>query len=273
MAPRLDKELVSRALAPSRTRAAQLISTGQVTLNGAVTLKPSTTVDAEARITVAAQHHWVSRAAHKLIGALEAFPEVQPTGLRCLDAGASTGGFTQVLLHHGASHVVAADVGHDQLAHQLREHPQVTNREGINLRHVQPGDLGGPFDLIVADLSFISLKLVLEPLARLAAPHADLLIMVKPQFEIGRDRLPRTGVVSSPAQRREAVAGVIASSTRAGLRVVGLTRSPLAGQDGNAEFFLHLHVQSHPSSPADDRVGEAEEHGIELDAVDFTDSP
>lgn len=272
MAARLDKELVSRGLAPSRTRAAQLISTGKVTVNGAAVLKPSTTVEPRAEISVEEPQHWVSRAAHKLIGALESFPGVKPAGQRCLDAGASTGGFTQVLLEQGAAHVVAADVGHDQLALQLREHPQVTSCEGINLRYVQPGDLGDPFSLIVADLSFISLKLVLAPLARLAAQQADLLIMVKPQFEIGRERLPRTGVVSSPTQRREAVAGVMEAAARAGLRVQGLTRSPLAGQDGNAEFFLHLRPQSPASSPADDRVGEAEELVAELDAVDFTDS-
>lgn len=273
MAARLDKELVARGLAPSRTRAAQLISTGKVTVNGAAALKPSSTVEPGSEITVAEHQQWVSRAAHKLIGALESFPDVEPAGTRCLDAGASTGGFTQVLLERGAAHVVAADVGHDQLAPQLREHPAVTNCEGINLRYVQPGDLGDPFELIVADLSFISLKLVLGPLSRLAAPHAELLIMVKPQFEIGRDRLPRTGVVSSPTQRREAVAGVMAAAASAGLRVAGLARSPLAGQDGNAEFFLHLRPQSPVSSPADDRVGEAEEHVADLDAVDFTDSP
>lgn len=272
MGTRLDKELVSRGLAPSRTRAAQLISAGEVTVNGAAVTKPSAAVAPGADVVVAAARQWVSRAAHKLIGALEAFPQAAPAGRRCLDAGASTGGFTQVLLAHGASHVVAADVGHDQLAGVLRQHPQVTNYEGINLRYAQPGDLGGPFELIVADLSFISLKLVLQPLAHLAADSADLLVMVKPQFEIGRDRLPRTGVVGSPSQRREAVEGVLAASRAAGLRALGLVRAPLAGQDGNAEFFLHLKPRSSAASAAGDRVGEADEHVVELDSVNFTDT-
>lgn len=268
---RLDKEMVARGLAPSRTRAAQLISDAAVSVDGGRDVKASTTVTSAAQITVAQQTHWVSRAAHKLLGALQTFPSVEPAGARCLDAGASTGGFSHVLLEHGAAHVTAADVGHDQLAAQLREHHRVTNYEGINLRYVQPGDLGEAFELIVADLSFISLRLVLGPLARLAAEDADLLIMVKPQFEVGRARLPRTGVVTDPTQRRDAVEGVIAAAAEAGLRAVGVARSPLAGQDGNAEFFLHLWKKSASASALDDRLSGAGPNSVDLDAVDFSD--
>lgn len=271
MCPRLDKEIVARGLAPSRTRAAQLISAGEVSVDDDRDVKASMTVTSATPISVAPQAQWVSRAAHKLLGALETFPSIRPAGARCLDAGASTGGFTQVLLAQGASHVTAADVGHDQLATQLREHPQVTNCEGINLRYAQPGDLGAPFGLIVADLSFISLRLVLSPLARLAAADADLLIMVKPQFEIGRDRLSRTGVVTDPDQRRQSVESVIASAAAAGLSTGGVARSSLAGQDGNAEFFLHLWKRTAAVSPGDDRLLEAELDSADLDAVDFSD--
>lgn len=272
MNPRLDKEMVARGLAPSRTRAAQLISDAEVSVDGGRVVKPSTTVTSAAQITVDHQSHWVSRAAHKLLGALQMFPSVDPAGTRCLDAGASTGGFTQVLLERGADQVTAADVGHDQLVAQLRDHQRVTNYEGINLRYVQPGDFGEAFELIVADLSFISLRLVLRPLAGLAAEDADLLIMVKPQFEIGRARLPRTGVVTDPVQRREAVEAVIATAAEAGLITVGIARSLLAGQDGNAEFFLHLWKKTAGGPPLDDRLFGAELNSADLDAVVFSDS-
>lgn len=260
MAERLDKALVTRGLAASRTRAGQLITAGTVNVDGVTVTKTSTKVDACQEITVTGQEPWVSRAAHKLLGALDAFPQVSVHGAHCLDAGASTGGFTQVLLDRGAAHVVAADVGHDQLASVLREDRRVTNIEGLNLRYAQPDQLGGPFDLVVADLSFISLKLVIGALVQHAAPHADLVLMVKPQFEIGRERLGRTGVVASPQLRREAVAGVIGAASEAGLQVLGVVRSPLTGQDGNAEFFLRLR------SGLGDRLETAD-----LDAVVFDD--
>lgn len=274
---RLDKALVAQGLVHSRTRAHQLIQAGKVTVDGAVTVKASARIGAGQRLALTQEDPWVSRAAHKLLGALEAFGEVSPLGKRCLDAGASTGGFTQVLLSLGASHVVAADVGHGQLADQLRKHPRVTNREGINLRYAAPGDLGEPFGLIVADLSFISLRLVVEALAGQAAPGADLVLMVKPQFEIGRQRLGRTGVVSSPQLRREALEAVIAAAAQTGLEPRHAARSPLAGQDGNAEFFLWA------QSPAagkelrtEDKLEATEMHRAEIDelnvdAVEFGD--
>lgn len=259
MAERLDKALVAAGLVPSRSRAHQLIDNGQVTVGGVVVRKPATRVQPGQKLAITEQDRWVSRAAHKLLGALQAFEQIDPAGRRCLDAGASTGGFTQVLLSKGADHVVAADVGRDQLAEQVRADPRVTAVEGLNLRYVQPEELGEPFGLIAADLSFISLRLVVEALAGQAAPGADLLLMVKPQFEIGRQRLARTGVVTSSAQRREAVEGVIAAAEHAGLVFRGAARSQLPGQDGNAEFFLWL--QSEPAADnfgTEDRLGSVE---------------
>lgn len=238
---RLDKALVTAGLASSRTRAGALISAGEVSVDGRVVTKASAPIKASQKLRVREHQQWVSRAAYKLLGALETFPQVNPSGKRCLDAGASTGGFTQVLLSRGAEHVVAVDVGHDQLAREIRQDPRVTAVEGTNLRYSQRGDFGDTFNLIVADLSFISLRLVLPALAEQTADDADLLLMVKPQFEVGRERLGRTGVVSSPDQRREAVEAVIEEAQRQGLVLVAVARSSLPGQDGNAEFFLHLH--------------------------------
>ena len=161
-------------------------------------------------------------------------------GRRALDAGASTGGFTQVLLERGAERVAAVDVGHDQLAPAVRADPRVLVREGLNVRDLTAEDIDGPVDLVVSDLSFISLRLVLAPLAGVCRPGAELLLMVKPQFEVGRRALPRSGVVTDPDARRHAVVGVTAAALGAGLAPRGLARSGLAGQDGNAEFFLRL---------------------------------
>lgn len=279
---RLDKALQQRGLAPSRTRAAQLIEAGAVRVDGVTASKAAAQVSPDQKIVVNAENQWVSRAAHKLLGALEAFPSVTVTGRRCLDAGASTGGFTQVLLHHGAAHVVAVDVGRDQLAPALRNDPRVTSKEGLNLRYA---DLQEHFALIVADLSFISLTLVMDRLAIHAAPDADLVLMVKPQFEVGRHQLARTGVVSSPPHRRKAVEKVIEAAAASGLTTLNVARSPLAGQDGNAEFFLHLTphratIHNIPGTAAlNDRLGETpaqpatahqgQGHTVDLDEVNF----
>lgn len=183
---------------------------------------------------------YVSRAGHKLAGALEAFPAVVVAGKRCLDAGASTGGFTDVLLRQGAAQVVAVDVGHGQLVPHLREDPRVDVHEGLNVRYVTPEQIGGSAQLTVADLSFISLTLVLAPLAHCTEPGGDLVLMVKPQFEVGKERLSRTGVVSSDHERRRAVAQVARAAVDAGLELCGLAASPLPGQDGNVEYFLWM---------------------------------
>lgn len=239
---RLDQELVVRGLARSRTEAAKLIEAGRVLVDGQEVSKASKKVSATATValTEIEGEQYVSRAGHKLAGALDVFTTISPEGLRCLDAGASTGGFTDVLLRRGAGHVVAADVGHGQLVDEIRFDPRVSVHEGLNVRYLTPEDIGGDVDLVVADLSFISLRLVLEALSGVTRPGGSLVLMVKPQFEVGREHLNRTGVVTSPQLRRGAVESVVAKAAEAGLALRGLARSPLAGQDGNLEFFLWL---------------------------------
>ncbi|MCZ6938020.1 TlyA family RNA methyltransferase, partial [Micrococcus luteus] len=231
-----------------------LIRAGQVLLDGRPVRRPADRVAADATLRLRDPGpRYVSRAAHKLVSALEAFPDVGVAGRRALDAGASTGGFTQVLLERGAERVAAVDVGHDQLAPPVRADPRVLVREGLNVRDLTAEDIDGPVDLVVSDLSFISLRLVLAPLAGVCRPGAELLLMVKPQFEVGRRALPRTGVVTDPDARRDAVAGVAAAALGAGLAPRGLARSGLAGQDGNAEFFLRLRRPD--ATAADDPAG------------------
>ena len=251
---RADVALAARGLARSRTEGAALIRAGQVLLDGRPVRRPSDRVAADATLRLRDPGpRYVSRAAHKLVSALEAFPDVAVAGRRALDAGASTGGFTQVLLERGAERVAAVDVGHDQLAPTVRADPRVLVREGLNVRDLRAEDIDGPVDLVVSDLSFISLRLVLAPLAGVCRPGAELLLMVKPQFEVGRRALPRSGVVTDPDARRDAVAGVAAAALGAGLAPRGLARSGLAGQDGNAEFFLRLRRPD--ATAADDPAG------------------
>lgn len=242
MPVRLDQALVARGLARSRTHAATLIADGKVSSDGKVLAKASLQVaeDTDLAVEHDEQDTYASRAGHKLAGALDAFPEVSPQGKRCLDAGASTGGFTDVLLRRGAAHVVAVDVGHGQLVPHLRGDPRVAVHEGMNVRYMAPEDIGGTAALTVADLSFISLTLVVQPLAACTEPGGDLVLMVKPQFEIGKDRLGRTGVVSSERERRLAVEKVAKAALDAGLDLRGLAVSPLPGQDGNVEYFLWI---------------------------------
>ena len=242
MPVRLDQALVARGLARSRTHAASLIAGGKVTSAGQVLAKASLQIDDSRELAVDHddQDTYASRAAHKLAGALDAFPEVSANGKRCLDAGASTGGFTDVLLRRGAAQVVAVDVGHGQLVPHLREDRRVDVHEGMNVRYMTPEDIGGPAALTVADLSFISLTLVVQPLADCTEPGGDLVLMVKPQFEIGKERLGRTGVVTSERERRMAVEKVARAALDAGLDLCGLAASPLPGQDGNVEYFLWI---------------------------------
>lgn len=239
---RLDQVLVLRSLARSRTEAAKLIDAKRVLLNGVVATKASKNVAPESELEVLASEgeEYVSRAGHKLAGALDVFTTISPESLRCLDAGASTGGFTDVLLRRGAKQVMAADVGHGQLVNQIREDSRVSVFEGLNVRYMTPEDIGGEVDLVVADLSFISLRLVIDALAGTTRPGGSLVLMVKPQFEVGREHINRTGVVLSPELRRSAIESVVASAQDVGLQLCGLARSPLPGQDGNVEFFLWL---------------------------------
>lgn len=211
MPARLDVELVRRCLARSRRRAADLVAAGRVEVAGAVATKPAQPVapDEDVRVHGTDRPEYVSRAAHKLVGALDELARlapgaVDPAGARCLDAGASTGGFTQVLLERGAAHVWAVDVGHDQIAPEVAADPRVTVREGLNVRALTVDDVGEPVDLVVADLSFISLTVALPALLAVTRPGASLLVMVKPQFEVGRERLGSSGVVAS-ADRKSVV--------------------------------------------------------------------
>ncbi|HLY33892.1 MAG TPA: TlyA family RNA methyltransferase, partial [Jatrophihabitantaceae bacterium] len=205
---RLDAELVRRGLARSREHACELIAAGRVEVRGVRAQKPATGVDAEAGIRVVADSDdpgYASRGGHKLAGALAALPQISVRGKRCLDAGASTGGFTDVLLRAGAREVVAVDVGYGQLAWQLRSDERVVVHDRTNVRELTADAIGGPAELTVADLSFISLRLVLPALASCTDPAGDLLPMVKPQFEVGRERLGSGGVVRDPQLRAEAV--------------------------------------------------------------------
>jgi 23S rRNA (cytidine1920-2'-O)/16S rRNA (cytidine1409-2'-O)-methyltransferase len=196
---------------------------------------------------------WVSRGGHKLAGALDAFG-YDPTGQRALDAGASTGGFTDVLLRRGAAHVVAVDVGYGQLAWSLRTDDRVTVRDRTNVRSLTPEQVGGPVDLVVADLSFIPLGLVLPALVACGTPEVDLLPMVKPQFEVGRERLPSGGVVRDPALRADAVRNVAQQAAGLGLGARGVTASPLPGPSGNVEYFLWLAPGAPPLREEDLRL-------------------
>lgn len=237
---RLDAELVRRGLARSREHASQLIEDGRVTVRGTVASKAATAVEPDAPVLVKDDDpNWASRGAYKLLGALKAFP-IDVDGCRCLDAGASTGGFTDVLLRAGAAEVIAADVGRGLLAWRLRTDPRVTVLDKTNVRALTPEQTQGPVDLIVADLSFISLKLVLPALLSCAIPTADLLPMIKPQFEVGKDRLGSGGVVRDPALRADAVLEVLREAGRLDLRVHGVTASPLPGPSGNVEYFAWL---------------------------------
>lgn len=250
---RLDAELVRRGLARSREQAAQLIHDGRVAVGGVTATKPATGVDASMSVKVVElsdEPHYASRGAHKLIGALAAFEGLRIDGRRALDAGASTGGFTDVLLRRGAREVVAVDVGYGQLVWALQTDERVVVHDRTNVRALTPEDIGGPCEVVVADLSFISLKLVLPALAACASPDADLVPMVKPQFEVGKERLGSGGVVRDPALRAEAVLDVAVAAAGLGLGTVDVTASPLPGPAGNVEYFLWLRAGAPEPDPA-----------------------
>ncbi|OBG19027.1 TlyA family RNA methyltransferase [Mycobacterium sp. 852002-51057_SCH5723018] len=245
---RVDAELVRRGLARSRQQAAELIGAGKVSIDGMPAHKPATAVDVTAALTVAddSERSWVSRGAHKLIGALDAFG-IDVAGRRCLDAGASTGGFTEVLLDRGATEVLAADVGYGQLAWALRSDPRVVVVERTNVRDLSPEAIGGPVDLVVADLSFISLATVLPALIGCARPSADIVPMVKPQFEVGKGQVGAGGVVHEPGLRADAVLAVTRRAGELGWHTVDVTASPLPGPSGNVEYFLWLRAEAERS--------------------------
>ncbi len=258
---RLDAELVRRGLARSRVQAADLIAAGQVRVSGQAAAKAATQVGLDAAITVErgdAGPDYVSRGGHKLAGALAVFTGLLVPGRRCLDAGASTGGFTDVLLRAGAAHVVAVDVGYGQLAWRLQSDPRVTVLDRVNVRNLQPGQVAPPPDLVTGDLSFISLGQVLPALAGCAAPDADFVLLVKPQFEVGKGRVGAGGVVRDPELRAGAVAAVAQTALGLGLGVSGVTASPLPGPSGNVEYFLWLRRGAPPLDDAELRAAVAE---------------
>ncbi|WP_328991959.1 TlyA family RNA methyltransferase [Kribbella sp. NBC_01245] len=247
---RLDAELVRRGLARSRDHAGELIAAGRVKVSGTVATKPATGVGADAAIVVDTSEMddpgYASRGAHKLVGALEAFKELTVDGKRCLDAGASTGGFTDVLLRNGAQHVFAVDVGYGQLVWALQTDDRVTVMDRTNVRTLTPETLGEQVALVVSDLSFISLTLVLPALIAVTQPEGDLVLMVKPQFEVGKERLGKGGVVRDPELRADAVRGVAAKATDLGWGIAGVAASPLPGPSGNVEYFLWIRRSAPP---------------------------
>lgn len=255
MTNRLDVELALRGLVRSRERASRLIRAGEVHVDGRCVVRPSVKVDETAVLDVR-DSEYVSRAAFKLAGALESFAAagwpVTTDGARCLDLGASTGGFTDVLLKRGALHVDAVDVGHGQLVDELRADDRVSSHEGTNVRDLRAGAFGD-LDVVVGDLSFISLRLVVPVVAALVNSQTDILLLVKPQFEVGRERLGSSGVVKSLDQRAEAIETVAREAMRSGLSSIGLVPSGLPGPNGNREFVLRLRkTESSPQSvPAD----------------------
>ncbi len=232
---RLDVVITHRGLAPSRARAQALVMAGKVKVDGAVVSKAGTAVHEHARIEVVAPDHpWVSRGALKLVAALDAY-EIDPTGLLCLDVGASTGGFTHVLLERGARRVVALDVGHNQLDWRLRSNERVIVMEGINARHLGVDELPFRVSIVTMDVSFISLRLVVPAVLPHLEDRGWLISLVKPQFEAGRHEVGKGGVVRDDTVRRQAIDGVVASLEALGLEKIGLVPSPIAGQKGNRE--------------------------------------
>jgi 23S rRNA (cytidine1920-2'-O)/16S rRNA (cytidine1409-2'-O)-methyltransferase len=236
---RADQLLVERGLAESRAKAQALILAGLVFSGEARIDKPGTALRMDARLEVRGQDHpWVSRGGVKLDNALTHFA-IDPTGLVCLDVGASTGGFTDVLLTRGAAKVYAVDVGHGQLAWKLRQDARVVVLERTNARHLTPVEVPEPVQLIACDASFIGLETVLPAPLALAAPGAWLVALIKPQFEVGKERVGKGGVVRDPALHAEVcerIAGWI--GTQPGWRVLGVTQSPIAGPEGNLEFLI-----------------------------------
>jgi 23S rRNA (cytidine1920-2'-O)/16S rRNA (cytidine1409-2'-O)-methyltransferase len=238
---RIDLLLVSRGLAPSRERAKALLLAGHVRVAGHAVTKAGALVSDEDDVElIAPDHPYVGRGGLKLAHALDTFA-IPVDGRRALDIGASTGGFTDVLLRRGARHVVALDVGHGQLDWSIRSHERVLVIEHFNARQLTPGDLPGVVDIVVIDVSFISLRHIFPVLPSVVAPGADIVALVKPQFEAGRADAPK-GIVTDPAVHRRVVREVVQSAAEVGLNLVAETPSPITGQQGNIEFLIHLRV-------------------------------
>ena len=237
---RLDVEMARRGLALSREKAQRLIMAGRVRVNSRPAAKPDLRVDSNTSIAVVGDEaEFVSRGAYKLLAALDHFA-VDVAGRLALDVGASTGGFTDVLLQRRASHVIALDVGYGQLAERLRTHPRVTIFDRTNIRYVTIADLPYLPDLVVVDTSFISLRLVLPVIIKLVAAVADIVALIKPQFEVGKGAVGRGGIVRDPMQRQRAVEQVLGTARTLGLGVAGAIESPIQGASGNHEYLALL---------------------------------
>jgi len=265
---RLDAELVRRDLASSRARARELIDAGRVVVGGAPAVKAARLVDpGEPVLVLGERPRFVSRGGEKLDAALDRFG-VDPAALRVIDVGSSTGGFTDCLLQRGAEESVAIDVGRNQLHEKIRADPRVSVYERTNVRHVVVDDVGGPGDLVVADLSFISLRTVASALLSLSRPGGQLVVLVKPQFEAGKAEADKArGVIRDPAVWRSALDGACRALSGAGGAIMGVMVSPITGGDGNVEFLVHAvrtHTDGSTTDPGrwadwcDVAVGEAE---------------
>ncbi len=239
---RLDVALVDRGLAASRERARALIMAGQVRVDGQVTSKAGASISVDAAIAVdVPDHPYVGRGGVKLAHALDDFT-IDPAGKRALDVGASTGGFTDVLLQRGAVHVIALDVGHDQLDWKIRNDPRVSVLEGVNARTLTTAEVPHPVDIVVIDVSFISLGHIFPSLPPFMTDGADVVALVKPQFEAGRDEVGKHGLVTDPAVHDAVIARATAHAEAAGLTRIAMAPSAITGATGNQEFFLHLRL-------------------------------
>ncbi len=237
---RLDKLVTSRRLIRSRSKAQRMIMAGRIKVDGQVIYRPGHMVDPEAQIELVSPDPYVSRGGEKLAGALVDF-RVDPKGMICLDVGSSTGGFTDCLLKHGATRVHAVDVGKGQLDWRLRNDPRVVVHEGLNARYLTYEDIGERVELATIDVSFISLRLIIPPLTEIVEPRGEIIALVKPQFEVGRENVKRGGVVRDPEAHVTVLREIHAFVTdKTPWRVVGVTHSPLRGPAGNIEYFLHL---------------------------------
>jgi 23S rRNA (cytidine1920-2'-O)/16S rRNA (cytidine1409-2'-O)-methyltransferase len=242
---RIDRLLVERGLAESRARAQAMVLAGQVLVGDQRINKPGQMIPTDAEIRIkGGTLRYVSRGGLKLEAALREF-RVDPRGKTCIDIGASTGGFTDCLLQHGAAKVWAVDVGHNQLAWRLRSSPQVVVMEGVNARNLSEDQFPVQFDIATIDVSFISLKLILPVVARVIAETSDVIALIKPQFEVGKGEVGRGGIVTDPAKHRRVINEVTESARAIGLNALGLMPSPILGAEGNCEFFIHLR----PTSP------------------------
>lgn len=242
---RLDVAMTARALAPSRAKARRLVDDGHVYVDGVQARKASTKVRPYARIEVRGADDYVSRGAYKLLGAFDVFAAdglTGPEGLDCLDIGASTGGFCDVLLRGGARRVIALDVGHGQLDPRIAGDARVIEMSGVNIRDVDADDLPYRPQMVVSDVSFISLTYVLPVVAGIAAPGAQVVLLVKPQFEVGREGLGKHGIVTDPHRRRAALEHVVECARACGMHVVATAPSPIEGTHGNMEYLLYTRM-------------------------------